>query len=86
MCVSGVPAVSDKSSFVGQIQIQSHAKFYVLPNAMSQTICLIFGKITSYALHQTIFDAQNPGIGQFIFSGPLLARSPTKANQAVLGI
>ena len=32
-----------------------------------------FCKITTYTLHRTIFDEQNPGIGQIIFSAPLVA-------------
>ena len=36
------------------------------------TLLTHFCKIPTFALRRTILDAQTPGIGQIIFSGPLL--------------
>ena len=115
-CVLGIPAVSDKSSFVGEIEVQGYAIFLYFLQIVGQFFKfillvgnIVYGsrfskhlvtyykivkfkehfkcfeqsvaqnkiyvllafccccKITTYALHWTILDAQNLGIGQFFF-------------------
>ena len=75
--VPGSGNILDNSYFVRQIEIQGYANFFLVQTVgliKSTHFYRIFCKITTYALHRTIWNVQNSGIGPNIFSGPLAVR------------